>query len=260
MSFAKPRLPSSNRDALPSNSNRGDLAPITIDDVVEKYSKNQKRVCRLMGLSDATGSMWSLWRTTREHITSMIDRLENLGTDGFQVNWVAYRDYSEGDQVLEASGWTNDADTIRKFIARIKCYGGDDRDEAVEHALKYAVDDEHATRVVLIGDAPPHLQGDYIKQATQLAASNRPVFTFVVGDDPDTIRTFEEISRITGGIASRIKKQSDLLDMVELIIVDEVRGAKGLAAHLNTDAARRSTEVMRFAEELRALGEGPSDD
>ena len=67
--------------------------------------------CRLMCLSDATGSMGSVWAQTQDSIKTMLERITAIsgGSGNVEVKWVAYRDYElEKSRVLEASPWTDD--------------------------------------------------------------------------------------------------------------------------------------------------------
>ena len=112
-------------------------------------------------LSDATGSMSGLWRSAQGTINAMIRRINEIGGNNFEILWVAYRDYSEGGRILESSGWAADASQLQNFVNGIHCHGGDDCEEAVEHALQLARNEHRLktiSRVILIGDAPPHLR------------------------------------------------------------------------------------------------------
>lgn len=76
---------------------------------------------------------------------------------------MAYRDYEqEYQKVLQTSPWSKDPSSLVKFVGDIQCQSGARPDwrEAVEAALQYANSDpEPPTRVMLIGDAPPHNEG-----------------------------------------------------------------------------------------------------
>ena len=63
--------------------------------------------------------------------------------------------------ILESSGWAADASQLQNFVNGIHCHGGDDCEEAVEHALQLARNEHRLktiSRVILIGDAPPHFE------------------------------------------------------------------------------------------------------
>lgn len=257
--FDKPELPSyRSTKQLPSGSQPSSTTSDkkTAEEIHKKYEKTTQRVCNLMGLSDATGSMSGLWDSTRKHITEMIKRISELGK--FEVRWVAYRDYGDGNNIIQPSDWSNQAKPLLDFINSIQCFGGDDFEEAVERALEFAARDSKVTRVVLIGDAPPHPNKDYREQANALARLQRPVFSFVVGNHPDTIRSFKEIAEITGGKSMLLTKAEDLLDVVVLTAVDDMGGEESVREYIDRYAGQLSDGGRKYAQLL--LGEGNKGD
>lgn len=246
--FQMPRLPRARRQIGKGQQTRQPDA----QDVLSQYGQLGAGVSRLIGLSDATGSMAPVWQSTREQIKEMIGRASELGR--CEMNWVAYRDYGDGPGLLEASGWQDGAAPLTSFVNDISCYGGDDREEAVERALEYAAADQRATRVVLIGDAPPHPQRDYLDQARRLARQRRPVYSFVVGGAHDTVATFAEISRITGGVSTRLRSAQDLIDVVVLTMADDAGGSAGVHAYLERHKERLSSGATTFARRLLTAG------
>lgn len=137
-------------------------------------------------------------------------------------------------KVLEASSWTDDPASLVKFVGRIQCKSdtGADWPEAVEAALHFANSEaEKPTRVVLIGDAPPHperkgqkiqkqithasnmvrggfveggvLSTDYREECAGLAHKGIKVYSFYLGGHPPK-QEFDEISRITGGESQKL--------------------------------------------------------
>ena len=132
----------------------------------------QTKKCRLMCLSDATGSMGGVWKQTQSSIRIMLERISAIsgGSGNIEVKWVAFRDYElQKSLVLEASLWTDDPTSLVKFVGGIKCisHHGCDGPEAVEAALNCVNNElEPPTRVLLIGDAPPHHEGAFRCDAT----------------------------------------------------------------------------------------------
>jgi len=131
-------------------------------------SRNAVQVkCRLMCLSDATGSMSRLWQQTQNSILKMLTRISEIsgGSGNIEIKWVAFRDYElEKSKVLECSDWTSDPTSLVKFVGGIECLSEDgcDGPEAVEAALNCVnKEPEPPTRVLLIGDAPPHYEGKF---------------------------------------------------------------------------------------------------
>ncbi len=257
--FKRPGLPPrGSQPQLPGGGREGEAAPErpqTFEQVYEKYEAQAQKASKLIGLSDATGSMAGVWDATRRHITEMISRISEVGR--FEIRWVAYRDYGDGNGLIEPSGWHDQAQPLLDFINAIRCYGGDDFEEAVERALEFAADDPKATRVILIGDAPPHPERDYLAQARRLAELQRPVFSFVVGQASATARTFEEISRLTGGKSMQLTRMEDLLDVVVLTAAEDIGGEVAVRVYVRMGAPGLSDDARRYASLL--LGEGGQD-
>jgi len=127
----------------------------------------QTKKCRLMCLSDATGSMGGVWKQTQSSIRIMLERISAIsgGSGNIEFKWVTFRDYElQKSLVLEASLWTDDPTSLVKFVGGIKCIShvGYDGPEVVEAALNCVNNElEPPTRVLLIGDAPPHHEGAF---------------------------------------------------------------------------------------------------
>jgi len=191
-----------------------------------------------MCISDATGSMSALWHNAKVYLKEMIDRIFKIGGIGStQLCWVAYRDYSDTD-ILEQSAWSSDPNVLLSFISGIKCVGGGDGPEAIEVALKLAADTPGVTRVLLIGDAEPHMEGkgnvveyhkkkletDYIEQSKRLATAGIPVYSFYMNTSANLVNSFTKISAITKGKASRLDNVDTLIDIVSENVLDDIGG------------------------------------
>lgn len=221
--FKKPNLPS----AIKKTGHQANKPDKQSQDLINKY-KTKQSVSRLMCMSDATGSMQPHWDSTKKILVELINRISKMGS--FEINWVAYRDYDT--TVIEQSGWHSKADPLNRFINGIQCMGGGDFEEAVERALQLAAEDQNATRIILIGDAPPHKQGDYVHQAMKLARLQRPVYSFVVGSDLDTIEAFKKISDLTGGVSTKLTSADDILDLIAITVADEIGGKDSVQKYL----------------------------
>nr|VFK32445.1 MAG: hypothetical protein BECKMB1821G_GA0114241_11124 [Candidatus Kentron sp. MB]VFK35727.1 MAG: hypothetical protein BECKMB1821I_GA0114274_11404 [Candidatus Kentron sp. MB]VFK77447.1 MAG: hypothetical protein BECKMB1821H_GA0114242_11404 [Candidatus Kentron sp. MB] len=245
------------RPKLPTGKNPSDLSKdmsaslssrVSLDDVLKKYPA---KTSRIIGLSDATGSMSGLWSKTRDQLTEMITRIAQLGE--CELRWVAYRDYGDGNGLIESSHWEKKPEPLLRFIQSIHCYGGQDWEEAVEKALAFAADDDLATCVLLIGDAPPHSERDYRQQAERLGQINRPVFSFVVGGDPDTFRVFSEISQLSGGTCCHLEKVDDLLDVVVITAAHDMGGDALVLAYTQKYAKQLSSSGKSYSSKLLML-------
>lgn len=95
----------------------------------------------------------------------MLERIAKIsgGSGNIEVKWVAFRDYElKKTQVLEESNWADDPASLVRSVGGIRCRSnhGCDGPEAVKAALNYVNNElEPPTRVLFIGDAPPHYEG-----------------------------------------------------------------------------------------------------
>lgn len=183
-------------------------------------------------LFDATGSMQSLWDATKDIIEEMIKRITNVGN--VKIKCVAYRDYCDGDKIFQCSKWYNDAEPLLNFLGKIRCDGGGDEPEAVEDALELAYNEkeENVTRVILIGDAPPHSFEKATTQASRLGNKGIPVFSFRVGFSPSTSESFNQIARASNGRYADISNYKDLLDFMSVTIIHDVGGSEEVEKYI----------------------------
>ncbi|HEV2046723.1 MAG TPA: hypothetical protein VGQ95_09010 [Chthoniobacterales bacterium] len=199
--------------------------------------------------------MADLWGAAKCHIKEMVRRLTELGP--FKLRWAAYRDYCDGSDLFQSSDWHDSADPLLRFIDRVSCTGGGDFEEAVEYALKCAVEEPIATRIILIGDAPPHPERDFREQATQLGKLGRPVFAFVVGEHAETQEAFAEIARLSGGKSTALRSANDLLDVVVLTVAHEMGGAEEVQQYLQKYSGQLGQGAREYGQLL--LGRGSND-
>ena len=216
----------------------------TYDQLLKEYGQST----RIIGLVDATGSMKPVWDKTLENIQELIRRILEAGK--IELSWVAYRDYCDDHKIIEQSDWSNSVQYLKTFMAKISCNGGGDFPEAVEKALEIAINESRVSRVILIGDAPPHEDKDYRSRAIQLGQLNRPVFSFVVGNHPDTQRTFAEISRLSGGVCFNMENQEDILDLIAVTVIDQIGGQKSVSKYVESYGSRLSPGVKNFIQQL----------
>jgi len=206
---------------------------------LEQINPGIKAKSRLMCISDATGSMKSVWLKAKGHIREMVQRINKIGGEGIsELMWVGYRDYCDKN-ILEYSNWTSNSDELLKFVEKIKCTGGGgDGPEAVEVALKFANETEGVTRIILIGDAEPHLEGkgnmmpffkkvletDYEVESRILAAKGIPVYTFYMYEEAPLKDSFTNIAAITGGKACPFGDVNTLIDVISENVLDDIGG------------------------------------
>jgi hypothetical protein len=210
----------------------------SLDDVRARYAPQTSGPHRIVLLFDATGSMAPYWDSVKRGISEIVGRLLSVA-GGVAMKIVAYRDDCDGPRILEASDWCTTADALGDFIARVVCDGGGDAPEAVDRALGAALAEEHVSRAILIGDAPPHSYRDCRAEAQQLGQKGRPVYPIVIGQHAETIKSFAMIAELSGGKMISFTNLEELFELITL-----------LAAHA------AGPETLRRYETRYALTEG----
>jgi len=186
--------------------------------------KRSRTIC----ISDTTGSMGPIWKNAKIYVRKMIANIfEICGEGSADLMWIAYRDYCD-KKVLEASDWSNDPDYLLKFIEKIVPDGGGDGPEAVEIGLERAAQEDDVTMVILIADAPPHMEGkgnyctyhnrnlhtDYTVEAKRFADKKIPIHTFYMTEEKKLQASFTEIATITGGTSHYLATAEPLVHVV----------------------------------------------
>ena len=191
---------------------------------------------------DATGSMAGLWDGTKSIIEEMVRRITKVGI--VRLKCVAYRDYCDGERIFESSGWHTKAEPLLDFMRRITCNGGGDTPEAVEDALELAYKEkEVVTRVILIGDAPPHSVEKAERQSLNLNKRGCPVFAFRVGNDESAKSAFKRIAEASNGRYANLEGYKDLLDMISVTIVHDVGGSAAVDKYIKEYGTSEGVKV-----------------
>ena len=162
----------------------------------------------LVFMVDATGSMGDEIDKLKTSMRAMAQQIAQLpGQPDICYGLVAYRD--RGDVFLtRAHDFTNDLGAFQGLLARIHAQGGGDIPEAlnealheVVHGLSWRVD--AARMVVLVADAPPHLDyGGPQYDVDMQAALAKGIKVFAVGAsglDPVGEYIFRQIAQYTAG-------------------------------------------------------------
>ncbi|HSI48786.1 MAG TPA: vWA domain-containing protein [Ideonella sp.] len=162
----------------------------------------------LVFLIDATGSMDDEIAKLKASMRAMAEQIARLpGQPDVCYGLVAYRD--RGDAFLtRTQDFTNDLGAFQQGLARLQAGGGGDTPEALNEALHEVVHGlswrrEAARMVVLVADAPPHLdyQGPQYDRDMQ-AALAKGIKLFAVGAsglDPVGEYIFRQMAQYTAG-------------------------------------------------------------
>jgi hypothetical protein len=132
----------------------------------------------LMFVVDATGSMGDEISYLKNELLDVLNRSDNQLPGTLRYASVFYRDKTD-DYVTKASGFSTNKSDIVNFVKAQNAGGGGDYPEAVEEALKTAMQQSwsstaKARLLFLILDAPPHedsLRMQTVREQVKLAAS-----------------------------------------------------------------------------------------
>ena len=162
----------------------------------------------LVFMVDATGSMGDEIDKLKASMRAMAQQIAQLpGQPDICFALVAYRD--RGDAFLTRThDFTNDLGAFQGLLARVHALGGGDTPEALNEALHEVVHGlswrtEAARMVVLVADAPPHLDyGGPQYDVDMQAALAKGIKVFAVGAsglDPVGEYIFRQIAQYTAG-------------------------------------------------------------
>ena len=190
------------------------------DDLENQVKETQSNQARFIVAFDATGSMGAYWSEAKQALGRVVEEISQRCGGNVAVQMVAYRDDNDDPYIVEHSVFTNSEATLKAFITKQRCFGGDDYPEAVDTCLEHVIK-ELPSRTVLLGDAPAHynMQGrDGYTQASKLGNNNSPVFTLRLTDEKRLEENFKEIAKLSGGKSFLLKNVSDMVDIIATII------------------------------------------
>ena len=162
----------------------------------------------LVFMIDATGSMGDEIDKLKRSMRAMADQIAQLpGQPDICYGLVAYRD--RGDAfITRTHDFTNDLGAFQGLLAKVQAQGGGDTPEALNEALHEVVHglawrSEAARLVVMVADAPPHLDyGGPQYDADMQAALAKGIKLFAVGAsglDPVGQYVFRQLAQYTAG-------------------------------------------------------------
>ncbi|MBX3418111.1 MAG: VWA domain-containing protein [Pirellulaceae bacterium] len=171
---------------------------------------------------DSTGSMGG-------EINQLKSRISEIGRVLFQlvpetrISICTYRDHGS-EYLVQGVPLTNNLGELVGFLSSIQAAGGGDDPEAVDEGIRWAVENNefrpNSRKVILIfGDAPPHSanQIDCLKMATEFRRGGGIVST-ITCRRPQTLKEFEEISRLGGGEAFLTEDHHQLMSRLMVLV------------------------------------------
>ena len=165
----------------------------------------------LMFVVDTTGSMSDELEYLKVELRDVIERVERERAQALDVRLSVnfYRDEGD-DYVVRSFPFSDDIPSVLNQLAKQRSSGGGDYPEAVDQALKDAIDDHQwrtqtsARLLFLVLDAPPHHEQDVLgslREITERAAQRGiriiPVASSGVDKETEFLLRFLSIS--TGG-------------------------------------------------------------
>ena len=162
----------------------------------------------LVFMVDATGSMGDEIDKLKSSMRAMAAQIAQLpGQPDICYGLVAYRD--RGDAfITRTHDFTNDLEAFQGLLAKVQAQGGGDTPEALNEALHEVVHGlawrtEAARLVVMVADAPPHLDYGGPQYDTDMqAALAKGIKLFAVGAsglDPVGEYIFRQLAQYTAG-------------------------------------------------------------
>lgn len=146
----------------------------------------------LVFLLDATGSMGDEIAEIKATVASIAQRIEQLpGSTAPRFGLVAFRDRGD-DYVTRSWDFTSDIGKFGSNLSNVAAGGGGDTPESVNAGLREAINlpgwadnsaGRHLRMIVLVGDAPPHLDyaNDYAYPDLLREAVARGIKIFPIG-------------------------------------------------------------------------------
>jgi hypothetical protein len=156
-----------------------------------------------------------------------------VGLGGLDIQLVYYRGFGE----CTATGWLNNAASLKAAMSRILCSAGHTQ---IARVLSHARRENARAKVnalILISDACEEIPADLYAEAHELGGA--PVFLFQEGTNERVAEIYAEIARITGGAHCQFDSSAAqrLVHLLKAVAAFATGGIKALAAQ-KTDVAK----------------------
>jgi hypothetical protein len=202
--------------------------------------RNDGRRGRLIFALDATMSRQPTWDAACDLQSEMFAATDKAG--GLSVQLVYFR----GRDEARASPWVDEADRLRRIMARIACHGGLTQiGRVLDHAAKEAAR-EPVAALVYVGDAMEEQIDALCAQTGALALRGTRAFMFLEGHDPAAERAFREIARLTRGAFLPFDRAAPgELRALLGAVATYAAGGRAALEHADSAAARRLLADLR---------------
>jgi hypothetical protein len=151
----------------------------------------------IMFVVDATGSMSDEINYLKTELADVLNRADNQISGSLRYGSVFYRDFGDA-YVTKVNSFTNSKSDVVSFVNQQNADGGGDYPEAVEEAMKAAVQQNWSSQakariIFLVLDAPPHnnvQQLNLLRQQVQIAAAKGIIIIPVAASGVDKSTEF----------------------------------------------------------------------
>jgi len=183
---------------------------------------------------DSTSSMAEFLRQVKIKIANLIATFKKLVPTA-RIGLVTYRDLSD-NFVTKIHQLTHGIKSLQIFLRDIDPVGGGDREEAVDEALRVAIDDLNWKKrskkiILLIGDAPPHkkdipktrkLIKKFRKKMGGMVATldtSRPSLKPIAGGEQEKVMDeFKLFAEIGGGESARLIDEEKVIRQMVVLV------------------------------------------
>ncbi len=135
-----------------------EMDPKTLGRLLDYLDALRKRDLDLAIVMDSTASMLPMINEARAGVDSLILFLSDI-SGSMRLAFVAYRDH-DNEPVWEGHRFTDDVESIRRFLFDLRITGGADYPEAVLEGVtacrKLDWNRRAVRQMIVVGDAPPH--------------------------------------------------------------------------------------------------------
>jgi hypothetical protein len=158
---------------------------------------------------------------------------------GLEIQLVYYRGLEE----FQHSGWTAHAHELANQMSRITCATGYTQIGRVLAHLRKEHTQRPVSAAIFVGDATEEKSHTLYNAAAGLGV---PLFVFQEGSDPEVVKVFREMARLTKGAYSSFTP-SAARELAELLRAVAAFAAGGLTAlaDLRTEGARRLLSQLK---------------
>jgi len=197
---------------------------------------------RLIFAMDATASRQPTWDRACQIQGQMFEVTHSLG--GLDVQLCYYHLFN----TFRVSHWCSDARELRGQMNAVPCLAGHTQ---IRKILQHTIDETNRKKVdalVFVGDCMEEDAELLCRLAGETGLLNVPVFIFHEGDDPIAAKTFQKITRLSGGAYCYFNAASgqQLRDLLEAVAVY----AAGGRAALENLSKKKSEAVMLLIDQM----------